>query len=110
MRHNLYMNCNNHGVRSGGKRVESDYSRQPPNHKKQMLSTIKKNFVSLDNLANAVLEKYNDDPLMRDEVIGKINIYRVNFTIAKECNNEKSQKELTKGIRNYLYELLKKEF
>lgn len=109
MRHNLYVNCNNHGVRSGGKRVGSDYSRQPPNQKKQIPSAIKKNLVSLDNLASAVLEKYNDDPIMRDEIVGKINIYRVNFTIAKEFNNEKLQKELTKGIRNYLYELLKKE-
>lgn len=109
MKHSLYMNCNNHGIRSGGKRVGSDYSRQPPNHKNTMPSAIKKNFVSLDNLASAVLEKYNDDPTIRDEIVGKINLYRVNFTIAKEFNNEKSQKELTKGIRNYLYELLKKE-
>ena len=109
MRHNLYMNCNNHGARFGGKRVESDYSRQPPNHKKHTPSTIKKNLVSLDRLASTVLEKYNDNPIMCDEIIGKINIYRVNFTIAKEFNDEKSQKELTKGIRNYLYDLLKKE-
>ena len=109
MRHNLYMNCNNHGVKSGGKRVGSDYSRQPPNHKNKMPGAIKKNFLSLDDLASAVLKKYKDDPDVCDEVVGKINLYRINLTIAKEYNHKESQKELTKGIRNYLYELLKKE-
>lgn len=109
MKHSLYMNCNNHGIRSGGKRVGSDYSRQPPNHKNTMPSAIKKNFVSLDNLASAVLEKYKDNNTLCDEIIGEINVYRINYTIAKECANTKLQKELTKSIRKYLYELLKKE-
>lgn len=109
MRHNFYINCNNHRVKARGKQRISDYSRQPPRKKNKTFNHINKNFVTLDNLANTVLKKYHDDPIMRDEIVGKINIYRINFTIAKELNNEKTQKELTKGIRNYLYTLLKKE-
>lgn len=109
MRHNFYINCNNHGVRARGKQIISDFSRQPPRQKNKTFNRINKNFVTLDNLASTVLEKYHDDPIMRDEIVGKINIYCINFTIAKELNNEKTQKELTKGIRNYLYTLLKKE-
>lgn len=64
---------------------------------------------SLDDLASAVMKKYKDNPEICDEVVGRINLYRINLTIAKEYKNKESQKELTKGIRNYLYELLKKE-
>lgn len=84
------MNCK--GVTPGGLYNGSDRSRQPPRRNKT-LETIYKNFISLDNLAKKVMEKYKDDPIIQDEVRGKIQMYRINFTISKEFNNQNLKRD-----------------
>lgn len=108
MKHNFYINCNRN-CKPSGNRINMDYSRQPPRHNANSLEILNPKLKILDNLAKAVLEKYNDIPEIRDEINNTLEVFRINYTIAKELNCSKSQKELVVSIKNYLNNLLKKE-
>lgn len=60
---------------------------------------------SSDPIADKVsdlLQLYAQDEETRLEIIGKLSMYRANATIARQCNDPKSEKTLKKEFINYL--------
>ena len=102
MRHSLYSN-NMRTFPSDKNR--STFSRDRPN--KKTFSKGKKNkfFPSLEDSVNEILTLYEDSPNVRAEIIGNLEIYILNRTIARDLKSSKSEKKLTEEFTNYLKQL-----
>lgn len=52
--------------------------------------------------ADKALEAYSDDPKIYSEITGKVSMYAVNLSIARQYKDKKSEKDLTREIVGYL--------
>ncbi len=63
---------------------------------------IPKKKTTLDLRVKYLLDKYKDDKETRDNILGELQIYRVNLTLAKEFNDKSTEKKLNKEIMKFL--------
>ena len=103
MKHNFYANCSNRGGRSVEKNIKPNHYPRFPNQKPKVINT---NLLSLRALVTAVLNEYANDPDERANIMDEIRLFEVNYAIASDLKDTKSQKALMKHLRNYLTELL----
>lgn len=82
MRHALY--ANNARVDPKGYKTQSIFSQQ---FAKKSGKHCRKHTSSLGDRVRLLLAQYKDDENTQSEIIGKINMYRVNVTIARECRD-----------------------
>lgn len=106
MRHSMF--CNNMRKFPNDK-TRSAFPRDKPN--KPMFSKGKQNkiFSSLDDSVNEVLKLYEDSPSVCEEIIGTLNMYRINVTIARELKSLESEKKLTAEFSKYIKNLKNKK-
>ena len=102
MRHSIY--CNNMR-KSPSNNNRSTLSRDRPN-KATFSKGRKNNFSSsLEDNINEVLTLYEDSPSVYTEIMEKLEMYRINLTIAREFNSSKSERKLTAEFSNYIKKL-----
>lgn len=64
---------------------------------------------AFEDSVNEILTLYEDSPNVRAEIIGNLEIYIVNRTIARELKSTKSEKKLTEEFLKYLKNLKKQK-
>lgn len=107
MRHMFYAN-NRNPIASRGSDKKADFFKNRNNSGKLFgFSAQSKNSMnrSGDPIADKVsdlLQLYAQDEETRLEIIGKLSMYRANATIARQCNDPKSEKTLKKEFIKYL--------
>lgn len=106
MRHSFYApdrNTKNAGRGSGGKPLDRG-SRFGSSGSKAagVTETKEKGFMIVEAKVKAALKANEAAPEVRSEILGELSMYRVNISIARECHDKKSEKDLTKNFINYL--------
>ena len=57
---------------------------------------------SLEMRINSLLKKYENDEETKKKILGELQMYRVNLTIARDLKNTLSEKNLTKKFYEFL--------
>lgn len=106
MRHSFYApdrNTKNAGRGSGGKHLDRGSRFGFSGSKASVVTKTKeKGFMIVEAKVKAALKANEDAPEVRSEILGKLSMYRVNISIAREFHDKKSEKDLTKKFINYL--------
>lgn len=67
-----------------------------------VMETKEKGFMIVEAKVKEALKANEVVPEVRSEILGELSMYRVNISIARECHDKKSEKDLTKNFINYL--------
>lgn len=58
---------------------------------------------------NALLKRYDNNPSKREDLLGAVNLYRINSEIAESVKDKKRLKELYREFADYLAEMEKED-
>lgn len=78
------------------KKIKNISVSEEPKQFKQGKKTV------LEKRLDFLLKKYTHDAKTTEKILGELQIYRINLTIARETKNRRSERELTKNFLNFL--------
>jgi hypothetical protein len=106
MRHTFYANNRNSIVSRGSEKMFFSNNRNNSGKffgsSTQSKSVTKRSGNPIADKVSDLLDLYAQDEEIKDEIIGKLSMYRANVTIARQFNNPKREKTLKKEFLNYL--------
>ena len=56
----------------------------------------------LEMRIKSLLDKYKNDKETQDKILGELNLYLINITIARELNDKNTEKNLTREFMKFL--------